>query len=172
MTTNKRHIHYINPDIQNRLIISFVIFELLLISITVFILYTDMSQIIEDNMFRSHIKEPLNIEFFSIRLLQAVAILLVINLIAASFIVWRWRSYINNITRPLETIIDSINQLDFSIDAETEKNHETLVLAESWLNTEKERFTKIRQLIAEMDINNPSHMIEKLNISQQFIKEK
>jgi hypothetical protein len=148
-----------------------VIFELALISITVFILYLDMNQLIEDNMFRSHIQNTLNIEFFTIRLLQAIAILFAINLAAASFIVWRWRSYVTSITRPLDDIIDSIKRLDFNIKVATENNHEALVLAENWLDTEKIRFTKIRNLISDMEIDQPSHMTEKLNLSRQAVEE-
>ena len=171
MNKNMRHIHHINPDIQNRLIISFVIFELALISLALFYLYMDMNQIIENNMFRSHIQQPLDVKFFAIRLLQSAAILLIINLAIASFIVWRWRSYVYRIVQPLDDIIDAMEQLDFSHGLATEKNHQALLLAEDWLTTEKNRFREIRMQLLDLDINQPQATMEKLQQARQLINQ-
>ena len=169
MPTNKRHIHHINPQLQNRLIISFVIFELLLISATIFILYLDMNQVIEDSMFRIHIQEAPNIIFFGLRLLQASAILLIVNFIIASFIVWFWRRYVNRIIDPLESIIDSNARLDFSARMPTDKHHEVLKLADNWLHRENTRFKSLRSCLTELDINKPDETIEKLKHAKQLI---
>ena len=155
MKTNKRHLHYINPAIQKHLIIALVFIELLLISLTVFWLYLDMNQLIEDNMFKIHIQNTLSIEFFAVRLLQAAFILLIINIIFASLILWYWRNYIMHILTPLDEIATSIQNLDFTIVPDISVQHDTTQIAGQWLNHEKNKLTEIRQKISMINVDKP-----------------
>ncbi len=151
MNKNKRHIHYINPAIQKRLIISMVVIELILISLTIFWLYHDINYLIEDNMFRVHAQNNLTPGFFAVRLAQAAFVLLIINIIISSLAVWYWKNYIINIITPLEEIAALIQKLDFTKRPDISEPHETIQIASEWLSKEKNKFIEIRHNISMID---------------------
>lgn len=169
MSKNLRHLHYINPAIQKRLMISLIIAELILISLTVFWLYIDMDTLIENNMFKIHIQETLSTEFFIIRLTKAAVVLLIVNALVASTIVWYWKNYIKQIITPLVEVSDSIQRLDFSITPHISIPHETGDIAIQWLQREKEQLSEIRQCIANLDIENPQALSKNLKNCQQLL---
>lgn len=150
MTQNKRHIHYINPSIQNRLIISFITFEVILVAIALFVFYLDINGIVEDNLYRIHVSTTSNVELFLISLLKVICVLLIVNLIVASIIVWLWRRYINSIVEPLEMLVETIDQLDFSQQIEVSQKHDVLINMNHWYAQEKENHEKIRKLLAKI----------------------
>ncbi|MDH5516874.1 MAG: hypothetical protein OEY36_03515 [Gammaproteobacteria bacterium] len=169
MNNSQRKHHFINGALQNRLIFSLVIFELLLISCAVYFVYQDMTQVIEDNMFRSHIQNSLSLEYFAGRVLQAMMVLLIVNLVVASAIVWRWRHYVNGIVEPLQKMIASIHQLDFRNKIEQPALHEAVVITQQWQLREKQRFYAIRQHLAELSVDEAADLTEKLQHCRQLI---
>ena len=172
MNKQKRHNHYINANLQNRLIISLVVLELVLISVSVWFVYQDMNQIIEDNMFRTHIQNVLSIEYFAGRVLQTMFILLIVNIIIASYIVWHWRRYVNSIVIPLEQMVNSIDALDFTLTTEKSAHHDAVVIADQWLHREKDRFTEIRNYISDINIDKTENMLENLACCRRLLEVK
>lgn len=154
MNTNKRHIHYINPAIQNRLIFSLLIIEIILISMAIFWIYIDISLLVEENMFRVHIQKTLTTGSFVTNLLQASLVLLIVNIIIASIIVWYWKNYVKQIISPLSNVADSIKNLDFTFEPDITVEHDITQIALKWLNREKQKYSELREQINEMDIEN------------------
>lgn len=171
MNKSKRKHQFINTGLQNRLIISLVVFELLLISLAVYFIYQDISQIIEDNMFRSHIQNSLSLEYFVVRVLQAMFVLLMVNVVIASLVVWRWRGYVNSIVQPLEGMIASIHRLDFSDNKENTAQHEALAITKQWKQKENECFTEIRQNISGLSPDGSANMTEALTRCRHLIED-
>lgn len=168
MTQNKRHIHYINPAIQNRLIISFIAFEVILVAIALFVFYLDINGIVEDNLYRIHVSTTSNVELFLISLLKVICGLLIVNLITASIIVWLWRRYVNSIIEPLEMLVETINRLDFSHQIEVSQKHDVLINMKHWYDQEKETYEKIRKLLAKIK-DTPDPASDKQNI--EYLRE-
>ena len=171
MNKNKRSHHFINFGLQNRLIISLIVLELVLISVSVFVVYLDMNQIIEDNMFRIHIKNTLSVEYFAGRVLQVMFVLLLVNILLASFIVWRWRLYVNSIVMPLQATVSSIHKLDFTLTAEKPVRHDAVIIADQWLHREKDRFTEVRKLLSGINLDETQNALESLSRCRRLIEE-
>jgi len=151
MNKNKRKKHYINPAIQKRLIVNLVVLELVLISLTTLWLYQDMSQLIENNMFKIHIQNTLSVEFFAVRLAQAAFVLLIINIFIASLVLWYWQNYVNNIITPLNEVADALLKLDFTVKPDVQIEHEASEIALNWLSQEKHTLTELRHFISMID---------------------
>jgi len=171
MTKNLRHIHYINPSIQKHLMISLMVAELILISLTVFWLYIDMDKLIANNMFRIHIQNTQSAEFIINRLTKVAFILLLVNSLVASAIVWYWKNYIRQIIAPLEDVSDSILQLNFTTTPRISIPHETGEIATQWLQREKNQFVKIRQYIAKMNTEDPASLSKALDECRCLIEQ-
>lgn len=170
MTNNQRHQHYINPAVQKRLMISLMLAELVLISLMLFWLYIDLDALIENNMFKIHIQSTLSAEFIIIRLTKAAIVLLIVNGLVASVIVWYWKSHIKQIISPLDEASNSIRQLDFTATPHISIPHETGDIAMQWFQREKKHLMQIRQLIETMDINEPESLQKKLHNCQHLIE--
>ncbi|MDH5393601.1 MAG: hypothetical protein OEY11_10475 [Gammaproteobacteria bacterium] len=166
----KRHNHYINTGLQNRLIVSLILIELVLIAISVLFVYRDMHQIIEASMFRSHIQNSLTIEYFAGRVMQVMFVLLLINIVIASFVVWRWREYVNAILSPLEKIVSSVHALDFTKKEEITAHHQAVVIAGQWLQAENSRFSEIRRCIASLNSDDSAALSDEINRCRQLIE--
>jgi len=150
MTDNKRHIHYINPAIQNRLIIGFIVFEVVLVTFMLYVFYMDINGIVEDNLYRIHVNKTTNIELFLTHLFKVVGVLLIVNILTASIVVWWWRHYINSIVEPLERLIKAITKLDLSWGVDVSHKHEVMINMNKWYAKEKETYQNIRKLVGEI----------------------
>ncbi len=170
MNKNKRHRHYISPAIQKQLIIALVVIEVLLVSVTVLWLYHDLSQLIDANMFKIHIQTRLSVEFFTLRLLQVASILLIINVIFASLIVWYWRNGIKYIIAPIDNITDRIQKLDFTTEPEVSVHHKAAQAAVQWFKREKNKLIEVRKNIASIDMEDPKSADEILSNCQRILK--
>ena len=170
MNSNKRHIHYINPAVQKRLMISLIVAELILICLTIFWLYIDLDQLIESNLYKIHIQNTLTTSFLMTRLSKSILILLAINIIIASIIVWYWKNYIKAITTPLEQITHAIQTLDFTIDPLISVPHESGAIAVEWLEREKNQLIKLRQCLKKLDDENQDSISRVLEECKKIIK--
>jgi len=170
MNKNKRKKYYINPAIQKRLIANLVVIELVLISLTTLWLYQDMSQLIENNMFKIHIQNTLSVEFFAVRLAQAALVLLIINVLIASLVLWYWRNYINNIISPLNEAAEAIGKLDFTIKLDVSVEHEASRIAINWLSQEKKILSEIRRYTSMIDMEKPEATAKLLENCKQLLE--
>jgi len=171
MIKNKRHIHYINPAIQKRLMISLIIAELILISLALLWLYIDLDQLIENNMFKIHILNTLSAEFVITRLTKAAVVLLTVNTLIASAIVWYWKNHITQVIAPLVEVTNAIQQLDFTVTPQISVPHETGDIAIQWLHREKKHLLQIRQCIERLDIEKPEDMSKIMQSCQHLLKQ-
>lgn len=169
MNKNKRKKHYINPDIQKRLIINLVIIELVLISLTTLWLYMDISQLIENNMYKIHIKNTLSVEFFAVRFAEAAFVLLIINFLIASLVIWYWRDYINRITSQLNEVADAMQKLDFTFKFDVYVEHEVSRIALNWFNQEKQTLSDIRRFTSMIDMEKPDEITDILTNCKQLL---
>lgn len=151
MKANKRHIHYINPELQNRLIIGLLLFEVLLISLCIAILYSNLNELIDANIYRAHINKGVDFELFVIELLKVLFGFLIANTILASIIVYFWKIHINSIIEPLSNTIDSIGRLEFNKTSEKTNDQLVLQIAQRWNNIEYNKYLNIRNLMMQLN---------------------
>lgn len=171
MNDNKRHIHYINPAIQNRLIFSLLIIEIILISTAVFWIYIDISLLIEESMFRVHIQQTLTIGSFVTHLLQASLVLLAVNISIASIIVWYWKSYVKSITSPLSNVANSIKNLDFTAKPSITVQHDVSLIALKWLEREKNKYSTLREQLCRVDTDNMLAVTETMKNCKDILEQ-
>lgn len=150
-TQVKRKIHYIDAAVQNRLLIAFVSLEVLLIGAGMIVLYLDLRQVIDDNLFRIHFaaRVPLSTLLFR-EAMQAVAVLIGTNVAALFLARWLWLRYLDSILCPLSGLLARTGELDFTRDETFSQQHAVLVLAATWRETERKRCTDIRAEISSL----------------------
>jgi len=150
-TRHKRKIHFIDPAVQNRLLISFVLLEVILTVAGMLVLYLHLKEIADENLFRIHFasREPL-----SELLRQGMRILgglVVLNVAALGLAEWLWFRHLNSILLPLSGFLDRTGKLDFSHDEKPRSWHNVLARAEAWREAERKRCKSIRAEISALD---------------------
>lgn len=150
----KRKVHYIDAAVQNRLLIAFVSLEVLLIGAGMLVLYLDLREVIDENLFRIHFTatEPLS-ELLLREAMQALAVLVGANVAALGLVNWLWLRHLDTILRPLSGLVARTGDLDFTPDETVEQKHAVLALTMAWREAERNRCKDIRAGISGLDEN-------------------
>lgn len=150
----KRKIHYVDPAVQNRLLIVFVLLEVLLIGAGMIMLYLDLKAVAEENLYRIHFaaRESLSVLLFR-EAMQTLVVLVVLNVAALGVAEWLWSRYLNSITLPFSDLLARTGNLDFTPDAHLEQSHAVLGLVTAWRENERERCKEIRSQVSGLDKN-------------------
>ncbi|MDP2961151.1 MAG: hypothetical protein Q8N54_00200 [Sulfurimicrobium sp.] len=150
-TQVKRKIHYIDPAIQNRMLLAFVLLEVLLIGIGMIVLYQDLKEVVDENLFRIHFSSEDSLSALLLReAMQALTVLVIANLAALGLAKWLWLRYLNSILGPLSGLLARTGNLDFTPDESFAKKHVVLELALAWREVERERCKGIRAEISRL----------------------
>ncbi|MDP2785209.1 MAG: hypothetical protein Q8O38_11545 [Sulfurimicrobium sp.] len=150
----KRKIHYIDAAVQNRLLIALVLLEVLLISAGMIVLYLDMKEVVDENLFRIHFAATESLSALLFReAMQALAVLVIVNVAALGLAEWLWSRYLDSILRPLSGLLARTGDLDFSLDETFGQRHAVLELAVAWREAERERCKGVHAEISRLDEN-------------------
>ena len=148
----KRRIIYIDDNIQKRLLIALVTLEVLLIASTLWILYIQMSEIVEANLYRIHIIQnqgiyPLLLKTIMIGLIGLIAV----NALMLWVVSWIWARYVDSILNPFRKLVSKVETLDFREEEPISIPHKVVELALGWRHFNRQNMLKLRQEISQLD---------------------
>lgn len=151
---HKRKIHYIDSAVQNRLLVSFILLEVLLIGIGMIVLYRDLKEVADANLFRIHLAamEPLSTVLLR-EAMQAMAVLVVLNVMALGLAQWWWSRYLDSILHPFSSLLARTGDLDFTQDEACEHLHTVLAHTVAWREIERMRCKGIRAELLKLSEN-------------------
>ena len=148
----KRRIIYVDALVQKWLLIALVMLEILLISGALCLLYMQLINTIEANLYRAHAAGKPDIYPLLKFALLGMGGLLAINV----FVLWMadrlWARHLASIFKPLMAMVNKVERLDFSADAPVLQSHESVNLAHAWRNTERQRLNNLRAAINQLDV--------------------
>ena len=148
----KRRIIYIDDNIQKRLLIALVTLEVLLIASTLWILYIQMSEIVEANLYRIHIIQnqgiyPLLLKTIMIGLIGLIAVTALMLWVVS----WIWARYVDSILNPFKKLVSKVETLDFREEEPISIPHKVVELALAWRHFNRQNMLKLRQEISQLD---------------------
>lgn len=150
----KRKIYYIGTEVQNRLLIAFVLLEALLICAGMIVLYLELKEVADENLFRIHFAARESLSTLLLReAMQTLAILVIANVAALGVAEWLWSRHLDSILHPLSGLLTRTGDLDFTQDETTEVRHAVLAHAMAWREIERARCKGIRAEISRLDEN-------------------
>ena len=143
---NRRRIHYVDFTIQMYLIVGLIVLELLILGIAAFLVYHDLANTIESEMYRSH-QGGRNLQSIVLpTVLWIMAIMVVCNAVALMIGGLLWRRYVGSVLRPFRTLVRRTAGLDFTLDNVARGHHRVLDLILQWRHQERQRLTQIREI--------------------------
>ena len=153
-TIKQRKILYIDAALQNRLLIAFLLLEVLLISGGMIVMYSELKDVVEENLFRIHFStiEPLSSLLFW-KAMRILAALVILNVAALGLAEWMWHRHLDSILQPLSVLITRTAHLDFTPDDIHSQYHAVLVNTVAWRECERQRCAEIRAAITILDKN-------------------
>lgn len=148
-SSQRRHTMYLDQRIQQRLLWLLVLMELLLVFACIAYLYTDLKEVIDNQIYRIHFGDNTNT---SSRLLaaisEALALLFACNLLALVIADRVWARYVNRILGQFRTLIERTRQLNLSRDDDIGHEHEVIDLALAWRQYEHQIWLDVREELA------------------------
>lgn len=148
----KRRIIYVDGAVQKWLLIALVAFEIALVSGALWLLYLQLSAVVEDNLYRVHFSDEPHIDPMLIKnVLFGLGALVAINVGVLLIVDWFWSRNINSILQPFAKLLGKVEALDFSEDMAVPKSHKVVDLAHAWRNSERQRLFKLRTEIAKLE---------------------
>lgn len=150
----RRRTVYVDGTIQKWLLIALVTFEIALVSGALWLLYVQLNNMVEANLYRIHFSGEANIDPALLRnMLLGLGGLVAINIAVLLVVDWFWTRHINSILQPLIKLLNKVEVLDFSEDEPVEKSHKVVEFAHVWRNNERQRLFKLRAEIAKLDVS-------------------
>lgn len=148
----KRRTVYLDDKVQKGLLIALVTLEIMLIAATLLMLYLQMGEVVDANLYRVHFSDKPNIY----PLLLKTALVGVFGLIAVNILVlWVagrvWTYHVDSILKPFRELIGKVEALDFSEDATIVIPHQVVYLALAWRLSKRQDLLCLRQEIARLD---------------------
>lgn len=140
----RRRKHFIDKQVQGRLLWGLVIIELLLFTCGMLVVYLDMQGTLEENMFRVHQITPGGRPLLMRELLITVPWIILINInlmIVADRI---WKRNVQLIISQLQGVLEKVRKLDLRSYSVAGEQHEVLQQADSWVSVERERYHAIQ----------------------------
>jgi len=148
----KRRIIYVDEKVQKGLLVALVALEILLIAGTLWMLYLQMSEIVDANLYRIHFSEKPNIYPLLLRTaLISVAGLILVNILVLWIASWVWARQVAAILKPFRELINKVEALDFREDAPMVVPHKVVELALTWRHSKRQDLLKLREEIARLD---------------------
>lgn len=149
---SKRRIIYIDDNIQKRVLIALVTLEVLLIAGTLWILYIQMSEIVEANLYRIHIIQNQSIYPLLLKTVMMGLIgLIAVNTLMLWIVSWLWARHIDSILNPFRKLVSKVEALDFREDEPISIPHKVVELALAWRHFNRQNMLKLRQEISQLD---------------------
>ena len=166
----KRRTVYVDGAVQKWLLIALVTLEVLLISGALWILYLQLNELLEANLYRSHFSDKPHIYPLLFKnALIGLGGLVVINIVVLWIADRLWSRHVNSILRPVFEMLRKVESLDFCEDAIPAASHRVIGLAYRWRKTERERLLKLRAEIARLAVTDVSSAANKERIRAELV---
>lgn len=148
----KRRIVYVDDHIQKGLLVALVTLEVLLIVGTLWMLYIQMSEIVEANLYRIHISYKQNIYPLLLKtIIIGMTGLIAVNALMLWVVGWVWTRHVDSILNPLRNLVGKVEALDFRKDEPINIPHQVVELALAWRHSNRQNMLKLRQEISRLD---------------------
>jgi len=148
----KRRIIYIDDRIQKWLLVALVTLEVLLIASTLWILYIQMNEIVEANLYRIHISQKHNIYPLLLKTIMIALIgLIAVNTLMLWVVGWVWARHVDSILNPFRNLVSKVEALDFREDEPISIPHKVVELALAWRHSNRQNMLKLRQEISRLN---------------------
>lgn len=149
---SKRRIIYVDDQIQKGLLIALVTLEVLLIASTLWILYVQMSEVVDANLYRIHFSQKPNIYPLLLKTIMFGLIgLITVNVLMLWVVGWVWARHVDSILIPFRRLVSKVEALDFREDEPISIPHKVVELALAWRQSKRQHMLKLRQEISSLD---------------------
>ena len=145
-----RHIKYVDENLQLRLLVALVLFELLLTALGTGYLYLEFSKILEEQLYSVHLSTDGGYAGLMERVLYVLAGITVVN-IAMLLVVDRfWLGQVNGLMLKLDQYIGKLIRLDFTRTNIPPSDHRLLDLLSRWFEKERQIQVQLRENIGTL----------------------
>jgi len=146
----QRRRYFVDRFVQGRLVISLILLELVIFSVAMWFVYTDLQHHIDVNLYRVHQVQTDSMPVLLNSLQQIVPWILLLNVIALIIIDKVWAAYIRKIVDELEHIFSDLKKLIIKSPEKIKGEHEVIGQAKDWLRYERQRNEELHKLVAAL----------------------
>jgi hypothetical protein len=178
LTSSHHHVrrrHYVDRNIQGRLIVALILIEMLLFAAAMWFVYQQMQAAIDQELYRVHQVAARSSPVLLHALYQVMPWIIIVNVLVTIGIDRIWASHINLIVGKLRRLAQQVASLDLRgrVDA---PEHAVLRQASQWLEAEQLRCQQIRQWVQTLpdkpDLSDPAQqqrLVAQLQRIQQYL---
>lgn len=163
-----RRRHYVDRNVQGRLIAGLILVEVLLFAVAMWFVYMELQTTIDQELYRVHQAVAQSGPVLLYALYKTIPWIILVNLVVLIGIDRVWGRYINLIIEKLRRAAQKVAVLDLR-DHLTDTEHDVLRQARQWIESEHTRCVQIRELVqmlptevSEMDPGERQRLIEQL----------
>ncbi|MCF6280994.1 MAG: hypothetical protein L3J28_02100 [Candidatus Polarisedimenticolaceae bacterium] len=149
-----RHRHYVDRVLQGWFLVGLVTLEVLLFGVGLFIIYQNMNEAIELQIFQAHAPHESGSSLLLYELMSVLPWILVANVIAVLITSRIWSQYLEKVIRSLRQMLAMGAKLDFrDVSDQMTGSHEVLDIGAAWMTRERDRNRIIKTAIAELTVD-------------------
>ena len=149
---HRRHIQYVDAVLQKWLMVVLIVLEVALIVGGLFVLHSELSAIIEENLYRVH--QPANQGVLDVLLTPLLTImtgLVAVNVLALAVAEGAWAVYVNSVLTDFRELMARTQALDLRDDPEISSRHEVIKKMINWRALERSRCGAIQADLSAID---------------------
>ena len=168
-----RRRHFIDRNIQGRLIAGLVLIEVVLFALGMWFIYYKMQVAIDQELYRVHQLAPRSSPILLHALYQTIPWIILVNVLVLVGIDRVWGGYVEIIIGKLRRLAQKVAALDLRSQLH-DTEHDVLRQARHWLKVEQARCQQIRQLVQSLPDTPDPHdpvALHKLNEQLQHIRQ-
>ena len=148
----RRRLYFVDRSIQLSLLVAIVMLEVILVAASIWLVYWQLNQVIEENLYRVHLVQGGSLfAQLAEKGLGVLGLFAVVNIIALLVAERIWSHHESHVLRNFTELITKTWELDFSNDPEPRRQVEVLVLARTWRARERLRFAAIREQVGKLE---------------------
>ena len=149
---HRRSQRYVDQSVQLSLVIVMVGLELILVSVSIWVAYQRLADLIDSSMYRMILSpDGLTLMRLSQEAFPVMGGFVALNLLGLSAAVAIWEQRRKRVLRDLVMLTEKTRALDFSVDATPVQEHEVLALALAWRARERSRFIALREQVQKIE---------------------
>jgi HAMP domain-containing protein len=141
-----RRRHFVDRDVQGRLIAGLILIEVLLFAAAMWIVYQEMQTAIDQELYRVHQIAARSAPVLLYALYHTVPWIVIVNLLVLVAIDRVWGRYVNIVISKLRRSAQHVAALDLRGQL-YDTEHEVLRQAKHWIDSEHSRYRQLRQLV-------------------------
>lgn len=147
----RRRQYYTDQKIQGYLLAALVGLQLLLVSLMLLFMYSQINVIIDENLYRIHPGDEGALpDLFNV-LITVMAVFVAVNIPMLYLAHGLWSRYITRTVGYFSSVLDKMLVLDFTgLATSLKRRHPMAALVELWFEKEKARNHRIQRLLEEL----------------------